>query len=146
MSSGSDTSAPGPGKRVACGVGGAALLIVGVVLLVLPGPGLLLVLAGLLVLANGFPAVQRYVGPVERRAMQAAEESVSSPLRITLSVCAGLVLIAAGVVWGLKPDLPLGGWATGASLILSGVILLGLLVVSYRRVRQRASGERTRKR
>ena len=59
-------------------------------------------------------------------------ESVSSPLRLAFSVGTGLVLIAAGVVWGLWPNLPLGGWATGMSLILSGLILLGLLVVSYR--------------
>src|SRR3954469_22380954 len=65
---------PGLAKRVACGVGGGLLLVLGVVLLVLPGPGLLLVLAGLLVLANGFPAAQKFVDPVERRAMEAAEE------------------------------------------------------------------------
>lgn len=127
---------PGFGKRVACGVAGGVLVIIGVVLLVLPGPGLLLVLGGLLVLAHGFPAVERYVDPVQDRAMKAAEESVSTPLRIAFSVGTGLVLIAAGVVWGLRPSLPLGGWATGASLILSGLVLLGLLVVSYRRVQQ----------
>jgi len=127
---------PGIGKRVACAVAGGVLVIVGIVLLVLPGPGLLLVLAGLLVLSHGFPAVERYVDPVQDRAMKAAEESVSSPLRIVFSVGTGLVLIAAGVVWGLRPTLPLGGWATGASLILSGIILLALLVVSHRRVKQ----------
>jgi Putative transmembrane protein (PGPGW) len=131
---------PGIGKRVACAVAGGVLVIVGIVLLVLPGPGLLLVLGGLLVLAHGFPAVERYVDPVQERAMKAAEESVSSPLRIVFSVGTGLVLIAAGVVWGLRPTLPLGGWATGASLILSGIILLVLLVVSHRRVKQ---GRRT---
>jgi hypothetical protein len=136
MSSRADAPAPGLAKRVACGIGGGLLLIVGVVLLVLPGPGLLLVLAGLLVLANGFPAAQRFVEPVQKRAMQAAEESVSSPLRILFSVGTGLVLIAAGVVWWVKPDLPLGGWPTGVSLILSGIVLLVLLVVSYRRVQQ----------
>jgi hypothetical protein len=136
MSSSADAPAPGLAQRVAYGVGGGLLLIVGVVLLVLPGPGLLLVLAGLLVLAKGFPAAQRFVAPVEKRAMQAAEESVSSPLRIVFSVGAGLVLIAAGVVWWLKPDLPLGGWPTGVSLILSGIVLIVLLVVSYRRVQQ----------
>jgi hypothetical protein len=46
-----------------------------------------------------------------------------------------VVLIVAGVVWGLYPTLPLGGWPTGASLIVSGLILLTLLVVSYRRVK-----------
>ena len=150
MSSHTDAPTPGLAKRVLCGVGGGLLLIVGIVLLVLPGPGLLLVLAGLLVLAHGFPTAQRFVGPVERRALQAAEESVSSPLRIVFSAGTGLVLIAAGIVWGLKPDLPLGGWATGANLILSGIVLLVLLVVSYRRVQQgrpatddRRAGEHT---
>ena len=127
---------PGFGKRVACAVGGGVLVIVGIALLVLPGPGLLLVLGGLIVLSQGFPKVQRFVAPVRERATKAAEESVSSPLRIMFSVGAGLVLIAAGVVWWLKPDLPLGGWPTGVSLILSGIVLLVLLVVSYRRVQQ----------
>src|SRR5919112_6549302 len=104
MSSRGHAHSPGMAKRLACGVGGGLLLIVGVALLVLPGPGLLLVLAGLLILANGFPAAQRFVGPVEHRAMQAAEESVSSPVRILFSVGTGLVLIAAGVVWWVKPD------------------------------------------
>lgn len=123
-------------KKITFGILGGLLLVAGVALLILPGPGLLLVLAGLLVLANAFPAAQRFVAPVRRRAMHAAEESVSSPVRVLFSVGTGLVLIAAGVVWGLRPDLPLGGWATGASLILSGVILLVLLAVSYRRVKQ----------
>lgn len=116
---------------------GAVLVVVGVVLLVLPGPGLLLVLAGLLVLASEFPALERYVDPVRVRAMRAAEESVSSPVRIAGSVTAGLLLIAAGIVWGIDRSLPFAGWSTGISLILSGLILLSLLIWSYRRVRAR---------
>ena len=45
-------------NRVRCvtiGVAGGAVLLVGIGLLVLPGPGLLLVLAGSIVLAAGFP-------------------------------------------------------------------------------------------
>jgi hypothetical protein len=126
-----------PAKRAAVLVAGGTLTTVGVVLLVLPGPGLLLVLAGLLVLGNEFPAVDKYIDPVQDRAMKAAEDSVSSPLRTAGSVLAGLFLIGAGVVWGLVPTLPLGGWATGSGLILSGVILLALLVYSYRRVQER---------
>ena len=133
---------PGFAKRVVCGVGGGLLLVIGVALLVLPGPGLLLVLAGLLVLANGFPKVQKFVAPVERRAMQAAEESVSSPLRMVFSIGTGVLLIAAGVVWWVVPGLPLGGWPTGASLILSGLILLGVLVISYRHVRSRRTSSK----
>lgn len=129
-----------PVRRVAVVVAGFLLLVVGVALLVLPGPGLLLVLAGLLVLSREFPAVNRYVEPVRVRAMQAAEESVSSPLRIAGSVLAALALIAAGIVWGLVPGLPFGGWSTGSGLILSGLILAGLLAWSHRRVRARREG------
>jgi hypothetical protein len=128
-------STSNPAKRVAALVGGGIVLLAGIALLVLPGPGLLLVLGGLLILANEFPAVEKYVDPVRSRAMKAAEESVSSPLRIAGSVLAGLALIGAGVVWGLNKQLWLGGWPTGSSLILSGVVLLVLLGFSYRRVR-----------
>ncbi|GAA1286322.1 PGPGW domain-containing protein [Saccharothrix xinjiangensis] len=132
-----------PVKRVAVVAAGAALLVVGVLLLVLPGPGLLLVLAGLVVLAGEFPALERYVDPVRDRAMKAAEDSASSPLRVAGSVTAGLLLIAAGVTWGLVRSLPFGGWGAGSSLILSGLVLLALLGWSCRRVRaKRAAGGR----
>ncbi|WP_240746942.1 PGPGW domain-containing protein [Cryptosporangium phraense] len=121
-------------KRVLVSLVGVVLLAVGVLLLVLPGPGLLLVLAGLLVLASEFPALEKYVDPVRERAMQAAEASVSSPLRLAGSIVFGAFLIGSGVVWGLNSRLPFGGWGTGASLILSGLILWGLLVWSYRRI------------
>ncbi|MEU7789139.1 PGPGW domain-containing protein [Amycolatopsis sp. NPDC049159] len=124
-------------KRVLIATAGAVLLVVGVLLLVLPGPGLLLVLAGLLLLASEFPALEKYVDPVRDRAMKAAEDSVSSPLRIAGSVLAGLALLAAGIVWGLVKSLPFGGWSTGSSLILSSVILFALLIWSYRRVKSR---------
>ncbi|MCP2256132.1 putative transmembrane protein (PGPGW) [Prauserella aidingensis] len=124
-------------KRGIAAAIGAALLAIGVLLLVLPGPGLLLVLAGLIILASEFPALERFVDPVRTRALRAAEESVSSPWRIAGSVMAGLLLIAGGIAWGVVRSLPLAGWSTGTSLILSGLVLLGLLVWSYRRVRAR---------
>ncbi len=124
-------------KRVTIAIAGGVVLVVGAALLVLPGPGLLLILAGLLILASEFPALERYVDPVRDRAMKAAEDSVSSPLRIAGSVCAGLGLLAAGVVWGVVPGLPFGGWSAGSSLILSGLILFALLIWSYRKVRAR---------
>jgi hypothetical protein len=126
-------------KRATVAVAGAVVLLVGVALLVLPGPGLLLVLAGLLILASEFPTLERYVDPVRDRAMKAAEDSVSSPLRIAGSVIVGLGLVAAGVIWGLRvfPWLPFPGWSTGSSLILSGLVLFALLGWSYKKVSER---------
>jgi hypothetical protein len=124
-------------KRVLMAVGGGLVLVIGVLLLVLPGPGLLLVLAGLLMLSSVFPKLNRYVEPVRKRAMKGMEDSVASPLRIAGSASVGLALVAAGLVWALVPSLPFGGWSTGSSLILSGLIVFGLLVWSYLRVRSR---------
>jgi hypothetical protein len=131
-----------PAKRLVLGIVGGVLVLVGVVLLVLPGPGLLLVLAGMILLSRAIPAVSRFVEPVREQAMTAAEASVSSLWRVAGSVLAGLGLIAAGIIWGLRllSWLPFPGWSTGSSLILSGLLLFALLVWSYRRVH----GDRTR--
>ena len=122
-----------PAARTLVAVVGGLITLAGVALLVLPGPGLVLVLAGVLVLAQAFPAAGRYVAPVRRQAMEAARQSVATRARIALSVLTGAGLMILGVLWGVAPGLPFGGWATGVSLIVSGVLLLGLLAFSYRR-------------
>ncbi|MCX2969249.1 MULTISPECIES: PGPGW domain-containing protein [Streptomyces] len=126
-------------KRVVLATVGGALLVTGIALLVLPGPGLLLVLAGMVLLAKAVPALRRHVEPVRARAMKAAEDSVSSWWRIAGSVIVGLSLLTAGVVAGVFPELPFAGWPTGISLMVSGLILFALLVWSHRRVRAAAA-------
>ncbi|MBA2472550.1 MAG: hypothetical protein DLM61_27645 [Pseudonocardiales bacterium] len=126
----------GLARRVLVTVVGVALCVVGIALLVLPGPGLLLVLAGLVLLANEYPWARRMTGPVRRRAMQAATQSVASPLRVSATALCGLALIGAGLAWILVPSLPFGGVATGSSLIVSGIVVLILLVYSYRHFHQ----------
>jgi len=122
--------------RVLLGVGGSLLVVVGLALLVLPGPGLLLVLAGLILLSRAIPRVARLVEPVRKQALQAAESSVSARWRVAGTVGVGLALIGAGLVWGLRllSWLPFQGWSTGVSLILSGCVVLALMVWSHRRV------------
>jgi hypothetical protein len=128
-------------KRATFAVVGGVVILVGIAMLVLPGPGLLVVLAGLLILASEFPAVERFVDPVRDRAMKAAEDSVSSPPRIALSVLGGLALVAAGLVWGLRliplPWFLFPGWGTGVTLLVSAVLLFVLLGWSYRKVSAR---------
>jgi hypothetical protein len=124
-------------RRLLYTVAGGLLLLIGIALLVLPGPGLILVVAGVAILARAFPRLERHLEPLRARAAKVAEESVSSPWRLAGSILAGLALIAAGLVWALASDLPFDGWPTGASLIASGIILFALLAYSHRQVRER---------
>jgi hypothetical protein len=121
---------------------GGILVLVGLALLVLPGPGLLVVFAGLAILATVFPALERHVDFVRRQALKAAEDSVSSWWRLAGAIVMGFALIAAGIALGVVAELPFSGWHTGSSVILSGLIVLGLLAYSLRRVRsQRHAGD-----
>ena len=125
-------------RRAAFGIVGGVLVATGLAMVVLPGPGLLVVLDGLVVLSREFPALERHVDPVRDRALKAAEDSVSTPLRLVASVLFGLALTAAGVIWTIDPwELPLGGPGVGLGLVFSGLALLVLLVYSYRRTHHR---------
>jgi putative transmembrane protein PGPGW len=131
---------------------GWVLVLAGVAALALPGPGLLLLLAGLIVLSQEYEWAERKVEPVKVQAFKVAKLGVSTWPRILMSTVMALGLIALGVVWWqdpevpeigpVGPDLPLGGWGTGSSLILSGVIAFGLVVYSVFRFRDEAVAER----
>jgi hypothetical protein len=133
-------------KKLAITILGWTLVAGGVAALLLPGPGLLLLLAGLVVLATEYHWARRSVEPVRDKAFQAAEFSVSAWWRIAITAFGGLWLVGMGIVWGLKPEipqfwifgpqLPAAGWGTGVGLIISGVIVWGLLVYSVRRFRR----------
>ena len=124
------------------------LLTLGLAALVLPGPGLLMIAAGMAILSQQYLWARRRLARVRTRAMQAAATSVRSWLSITVSVLVALGGIALGVVWGIRPGPPgwwplaerwwlPGGWGTGTSMIGSGCIALGLIAFSYWRFRVR---------
>jgi uncharacterized protein (TIGR02611 family) len=58
-------------KRIAVSVAGLLLLAIGLAMLVLPGPGLLLIIAGLAVLATEYVWAQRTLNFAKQRAEQA---------------------------------------------------------------------------
>lgn len=134
-------------KWVSLQVLGWSLVLLGLAALVLPGPGLILLFAGLAVLSQQYEWAERRVEPVKRRAFQGAEESVANWFRIMLTCLGGLWLIGLGVLFVIGPGVPgwwpvpdswwlPGGWMTGASLIFSGLFVFGLLVWSLRRFRR----------
>jgi Putative transmembrane protein (PGPGW) len=132
-------------RKTAITIFGWVLTLAGLAALVLPGPGLLLMVVGLVVLSQEYDWAERRLEPVKARAFAVAAGGVASWPRVLGSGLAAMCLIAVGVVWGLDPTipefwivgprLPFGGWATASTLLLSGVIAIGLLLYSIRRFR-----------
>jgi uncharacterized protein (TIGR02611 family) len=133
-------------KRVSAQLVGWILVVVGLAAMILPGPGLLLLFAGLAILSQQFAWAERRVEPVKKTAFKTAAEGVATRTRVALSVLGALGLMGLGILWGVRPDAPdwwpareswwlVGGWATGSSLIVSGLAALGLVAYSYRRFR-----------
>ena len=79
---------------------GGTLLVLGVVMLVFPGPGWAAIILGLVVLASEFAWFNRVLHPVRRVASKAAE-AATDPRQRTRNLIIGSVLIvaAAAVAW-----------------------------------------------
>ncbi len=137
-----------PIRKAAVTILGWTLVLAGVAALVLPGPGLLLLLLGLVVLSQEYRWAERRVEPVKRKAFDVARQGVSSYPRILMSALGACALTAIGVVWGLDPmiptigpvgpHLPFGGWATGSTIIVSGIVAAVLVAYSVKRFRPTA--------
>jgi uncharacterized protein (TIGR02611 family) len=61
------------GKRIAVSIAGFAVLLAGIALLVLPGPGWLLIFIGLSILATQYVWAERLLKTAKRRAEQAKD-------------------------------------------------------------------------
>src|SRR6478672_5601689 len=118
-------------RRVALETLGWILVVAGVAALVLPGPGLLSIFAGLVILSQQYEWAERRLEPVKKRALEGASDSVKTWPRIAVATTIALVIIAFGVLYIRQPDAPswwpisddywlYGGWPPGVTLILSG--------------------------
>ncbi len=120
-------------------------MVAGIAALILPGPGLLMIFAGMAILSQQYEWAEKRLDPVKEKALKAAAESVETWPRIVLSVLSGLVVIGVGIVWGLHPPAPSwwpiddSWWLFGLGDRLDpdhlGMIGIGLAVYSYRRFR-----------
>jgi hypothetical protein len=125
---------------------GWALVVLGIAALVLPGPGLLLLFAGLAILAEQYEWAARRVEPVREQALRTAAVGVRTLPRLLVSLTGVAALVAVGIVWGLRPDAPgwwplderwwlVGGWTTGATILFSAAVAASLLGYSWRKLR-----------
>lgn len=129
-------------KRLALESLGWVLVGLGVAALVLPGPGLLMLFAGLALLATQYDWAEQRLDPIRKAALRTAADSVKSWPRIISSTGLSVGLLALGVLWSAQPAAPswwpladsvwlFGGWGTGVTLLFSGAIALGMCIYSY---------------
>jgi uncharacterized protein (TIGR02611 family) len=127
-------------KTVVVAVLGGLLTLAGIALLVLPGPGFVLVAAGLAVLATQFEWAKKPLDYAKDKAQQGIEEVGKSPWRAAGATIAALVLIVLGVLALAGVDLPLVNTLSAVVLIVSGLFLIG--TIFYARRQQRVETER----
>jgi hypothetical protein len=89
------------GKRIAVTVVGFAVLLAGVVMMVTPGPGVLVIVLGLAILASEWAWAERALDRAKAGGKVVLEQATSSPIRIVLSVLLTLGGIAAVLVYFL---------------------------------------------
>ena len=128
-------------KRFAVTILGFGLLLLGGAMMVLPGPGILVIVAGLAVLATEYVWAQRLLKTAKSQAEKVQEAAVASPVRTAGTVLFGLGLLALGVAMIGLPDVGLPFWSpvTGGILAVTALILL---VTTYLTIRA-ARGEDT---
>ena len=129
-------------KRVVVEGAGWIMVVAGIAALILPGPGLLLLFAGLAILSQQYTWAEKRLQPVKVKALKTAADSVQTWPRIVGSTLGALVLVGFGVLFVLQPPAPswwplreswwlIGGWPAGITLIFSGLIALGMVVYSF---------------
>ena len=122
-------------RRAAVTLAGVVLLAIGAVLLVAPGPGLIVVALGLLVLGTEYEWARRHATRTLHRARQAADQAAARPAALAGTGAFGLGIVVLGVVLTVDRELPGGGFSTGLSLVFSGVVTLATLTWAVRRRR-----------
>ena len=124
-------------RRIAITLVGAILIGLGVVLLVAPGPGFLVIALGLLVLGIEYEWARRRFEQARDKAVDLADQAAGNRLSSTFSLLFGVGMLALGVALIVTDGLPASGWATGISVIVGGLAILATIIYSLVTARQR---------
>jgi uncharacterized protein (TIGR02611 family) len=128
-------------RRIAVTVVGTAILAVGLVLLVAPGPGLLVIALALAVFAIEYQWARRHLATVQAHARSAALKTAASRVATASAVLFGIGAIGLGAVLVFTDLLPLSGAGTGVSVAVGGLTVLATVVYSVRELRQAKKDE-----
>lgn len=137
-------------KRSVVTVVGVLIVAGGLALMVLPGPGILLVVVGLAVLATEYAWARHLLGTAKEKALEAQEQAVASPWRTRATVLFALGMVATGVAMIVVDDVPWPAWdglldtfwqpLTGGIVIVTSVILLTTTALAVRDARSDRPG------
>jgi len=111
-------------RRIAITVAGTVILGVGVVMLVAPGPGILVIFLALIVFAADYEWARRHLAAVRARARTAAEKTAASRVATAAAILTGVGAMGLGGVLIFGDVLPLSGAGTGASVAVGGLTVL----------------------
>jgi uncharacterized membrane protein len=129
-------------KRSAVTILGIALLAAGLAMMVLPGPGILVIVAGLAVLATEYVWARSLLDKAKNQAEKTQDAAVASKWRTVGTVLFALGMLGLGTVVVATPDVDLPFWSpvTGTVVIVTALILL---TTTYLTVRAHHRGEDT---
>ena len=130
-------------RRIAVSVAGTVILAVGLVLLVAPGPGLVVIALALAVFAIEFRWARRHLAAVQERARSAAVKAAASRVATASTIIFGVGAIGLGVVLILTDLLPWSGTGTGAGVAVGGLTVLATLAYGIRESRRTEHCEQT---
>jgi len=129
-------------RRFAVTIVGVTLLLLGAAMTVLPGPGILVIVAGLAVLATEYVWARRLLARTRQQAVKAQEAAVANPMRMVASLAFAVALAGLGLLmavvprvsWPVLADVLDVVWrpVTGGVLVVTGVVLATTTVLAYR--------------
>lgn len=119
-------------RRVVVTIAGVVVLAIGVALIVLPGPGFLVIAAGFSILATEYAWARRWLVRMRDRAVAAMEQATRHPAGTALTIATAVGMMAIGVALIAVESLPLASPWTGGSLVGGGLILLATTVYAVR--------------
>jgi uncharacterized protein (TIGR02611 family) len=112
-------------RKSAVTILGVALLAVGLAMMVLPGPGILVIVAGLGVLATEYVWARTLLAKAKVQAGKAQQAAVASRARTVGTVLFGLALAGLGVAMLVADvEVPFWGGITGSVLLVTALVLL----------------------
>ncbi len=117
-------------RRMVVFLVGVTMLGAGVVMLVLPGPGMLVILVGLAILAREFAWAERTLDRAKGKAKVLTDELDRSRMARGLLALSAISLVGGGLIALLLLD---GRQGLGISAIVAGTFAMAVLVPAVRR-------------